>query len=244
MAVKRLDLARTWKDALAMARANMDSLSAIAGMFILLPGLVSAWFLPERGLPTPKSSAAAILTANADYISANWPVIALSALVVAFGSMVLLSFLLHSTRPTVSDAIGNGLRVLPYYMLASLIQTVVVAGGLLMFIVPGVYLISRFLCIAPVAVVEEQRRPLEIVGRSFQITQGNGWRITLLLAVILLVAVVLSTVVGTIVGIVGVLLLPPDIARFLNILVGSLVETGLAVSVLLVSASIYRQRLA
>ncbi len=244
VAAKRLDLARTWADAAGMARANRDSVSAIAGMFILLPGLLSSWILPERSLPSGKATAADILTANADYITANWPVITISALIVAFGSMVLLSFLISRENPTVSDAMRHGLRALPSYMLASAIQTFVVAGGLLIFIVPGVYLVSRFICIAPVAVAEGRRRPLEIIARSFQVTQGNGWRIVLLLAVILLVAVVISTVLGTVVGIVGTLLLPPDLARFASILTGSLVETGLAVSVTLASAAIYRQRVA
>lgn len=237
----RLDLSRTWADAVALARANMDAVSAIAGMFVLLPGLVSAWFLPERALPTDKTTPADILTANADYITANWPLITISAIIVTFGSLVLLSFLLDSARPTVSGALRHGLSALPSYMLASAVQTLAVAGGLMLFIAPGVYLVSRFLCIAPVAVAEDRRRPLAIIGRSFQLTHGNGWRIVLLLAVILLVAIVISTVLGTIIGITGALLLPPDIARLANLIVGSLVETALAVSVTLVSAAVYRQ---
>lgn len=224
-----------------MARTNMDAVSAIAGMFILLPGLLSAWFLPERVMPNEKATAADILAANADYITAHWPLIILSALIVAFGSMVLLSFLLHASRPTVSGSMRHGLRVLPYYMLASAIQTFAVAGGLVLFVLPGLYLISRFICIAPVAVAEGHRTPLAIIRRSFQLTQGRGWQIILALAVVLLVAIVISTVLGTIVGIAGTLLLPLDVARFANILVGSLVETALAVSVTLVSAAIYRQ---
>ncbi|MCE7795510.1 hypothetical protein LWE61_02945 [Sphingobium sufflavum] len=234
-------MTRTWADVVAMTRANLDAISAIAGMFILLPGLVSGWLLPARALPDDKATAADVLNANAAYISANWPFLLASAVIVAFGSLVLLCLLLDRRRPTVADAMRLALRILPFYMVASAIQTLVVAGGLMLFILPGVYLVSRFICIAPVAVAEGNRRPLAIIARSFQLTQGRGWRIILLMAVVVLVAVVLSTVLGTIFAIIGALLLPPDIARFVNLLVGSLVETGLAVTVTLVSAALYRQ---
>ncbi|MET0362656.1 MAG: YciC family protein [Sphingobium sp.] len=236
----RLDLGRIWTDVVRMARGNAEALSAIAGMFILAPGLLSAWLLPDRAMPADTATPADLLNANADYITAHWPLILGNALIVAFGSMALLSFLLHRQRPTVAEAMRLGLRALPFYLLASAIQTLVVAGGLMLFIVPGVYLVSRFLCIAPVAVTEHQRRPLAIIARSFQLTAGNGWRIILMIAVVLLVAVVISTVVGSIVGIAASLLLPPDIARFARLLTGSVLETALAVSITLVSAAIYR----
>lgn len=237
----RLDLGRTWADVGAMVRANIDSVSAIAGMFILLPGMLSAWILPDRPPPNEKSTITDLLNANSDYMAAHWPVIVLSALVVAFGSLTLLTLLLHPSRPTVAQAMRIGLSALPFYMLASLFQTAAVMSGLILFVLPGVYLVARFLCIAPVAVVEGRHSPLSIVVRSFQLTRGNGWRIILLLMVILFVAVFISTVTGLIVGIVGTLLLPPDLARFLSILVGTSIEAGLAVAVTLVSASLYRQ---
>lgn len=241
MAVKQLDLARTWADAVAMARSNLDALSAIAGMFILLPGLVSGSFLPQRVLPKGSITPADLLASNMDYITANWPLITLNAIVVAFGSLVILSFLVMAGRPTVREAMQHGLRILPSYMLVSLVQTLVVAGGLVLFIVPGIYLMARFICIAPVTVAENPGRPLAIIGRSVQLTRGHGWRIILLLAVVLLVAIVISTVVGIVVGVVSAMALPMDMARFVSLLVGSILEAALAVTVTLVSAALYRQ---
>ncbi|MFT3967200.1 MAG: glycerophosphoryl diester phosphodiesterase membrane domain-containing protein [Sphingobium sp.] len=237
----RLDLGRTWADASALMRANIDAVSAIAGMFILLPGILSAWILPDRPPPSDKATLADMLNANSDYMAAHWPVISGNALLVAFGSLTLLALLIHPARPTVANAMRIGLAALPFYMLASLLQTMVVMGGLFLFILPGIYLVARFLCIAPVAVVEGRHGPVAIAARSFQLTRGNGWRILLLLVVILFVAVIVSTAVSLVAGIAGALLLPPDLARFLAIFVGAAIEAGLAVSVTLVSASIYRQ---
>lgn len=241
MALKRLDLGQIWADVVAMTRANIDVVSAVAGMFILLPGLVSAWILPDRPPPPDKATVADLLNANAEYMSAHWPVIVLSALVVAFGSTTLLALLVHPSRPTVARAMHIGAVALPFYLIANILQTVAVSAGLILFVLPGVYLVARFLCIAPVAVAEGRHGPLVIVARSFQLTQGNGWRIVLLLAVVLLVTMILSMIASLIFGIAGALLLPPDIARFVRILIGTAVETTLATTVTLVSAALYRR---
>lgn len=236
----QVNLGRTWADVAAIVRANLDTVSAIAGMFILLPGIVSSWLLPDRPLPDDKATITDILNANSAYMTAHWPLILLSALFVAFGSVTLLAQLIHPSRPTVAQAMRIGLSVLPFYMVANLFQTLVVMGGFFLFILPGVYLIARFICIAPVAVVEGRHGPLSIVARSFQVTRGNGWRIILLLMMILSAAVILSTLLSLIVG-VAAALLPADLARLLHIVAGSAIETALALAVTLTSASIYRQ---
>jgi len=223
-----------------MARANGDALTAIAGMFILLPGVVSGWLLPDPKRPGEGATLTDILNANSDYMAAHWPVVAVSALIVAFGSLALLALLIHPTRPTVAVALRLGLAALPFYMLASLLQAMVVAGGFMLFILPGVYLAARFLCIGPIVVAEGRRGALATLVRSFQLTRGNGVRIILMLAVILMLALIASTALGAVVGIASTLL-PPDLARFANILASSLIETGLAATVTIIGASIYRQ---
>lgn len=238
---KRFDLARTWADVLAMARAGGDVLLPVAGMFVLLPSLLSTWVLPDRIRPPGQPTAEQLLSVNAAYIIAHWPILLLSALVVAFGSLTLLALLVHGDRPTVGRAMPIALTALPFYILANILQSAAVTVGLLLFVVPGAYLFARFLCVAPVAVAEGRHGPFAIMGRSLRLTRGNGWRILLLLLVILFVAVILSTVLSLIAGIAGALFLPPDIARFLTIFVATAVETAVAVVVTLVSASLYRQ---
>jgi hypothetical protein len=237
----RLDLTRTWADAVAMARANGDALSAIAGMFMLLPSVVSGWILPDPKDPGKGVTLADMLTANYNYMAVHWPVVVLSGLIVAFGSLALLALLLHPTRPTVASALRLALIALPFYMLANLLQTLIVLGGFMLLIVPGVYLAARFLCIAPVAVAEGRHGGFAILKRSFELTRGNGLRIVVMLAVMIVVGMVTTTVLGAIVGIASTSLLSPDLARFANILASSIVETGLAVAVTIVGASIYRQ---
>lgn len=237
----RLDLSRTWGDAVAMLRANGDLVSAIAGMFILLPGILSQWILPDRAPPPEKATLADLVNANAAYVTAHWPVMVVSAILVGYGSLALLAVLVHHHRPTVAEALRLALVVLPIYLLANLVQSLIVMVGLMALVVPGLYLLARMACIAPVAAAEHPRNPLHVVSRSFAITRGNGWRILLMYAVILGVAMILSVVVAMLAGIAAQLLLPPDIGRLLLIIVGALFETALAVVVLTVSAAIYHQ---
>ncbi|MET0239973.1 MAG: hypothetical protein ABW184_08755 [Sphingobium sp.] len=244
MAVMRLDLTRTWADARALLRANADAISALAGMFILLPGIVSSWLLPEPKVLAAGASLAAILRANMDYMAASWPIFLLSALVTAFGSLSLLSLLVHRSRPTVATAMRMGLAALPVYLLASMLQTLVMVGGMMLFVLPGLYLGARLICISVVAAAEERRTPFALLTRSFQITRGNGWRILLLLSVMLIVSLVVSEAAVAVFGIVSTLLLPADIARLIGIAVSSLVAAAFSVAVSLVCASIYRQAIA
>ena len=54
--MSRIDLNRVWDDARAMGAANKDLLGAIAGMFVLLPGVIAEQLMtppPQRLLRLP-----------------------------------------------------------------------------------------------------------------------------------------------------------------------------------------------
>lgn len=236
----RLDLASTWNDAAAMIRRNRDVLSAVAGMFLILPMIVSGWLLPDPG-PLPEGATMEdLLAAQIAYFGENAPVILTSGLVVTFGTLSMLVLLVHPSRPVVSDALRLALRLLPAYLLANLLQSLAVFGGFLLFILPGVYLIARLICIAPVLAAEEERGPVALLMRSWAITRGSGLRILLMLAIIFLVAIIVSSALSAVVGIVAGLVLPADVARLVTIIAGALVEAALAVAIMAVSAAIYR----
>lgn len=236
----RVNLAATWNDAAAMIHRDRDMLSAVAGMFMLLPMIVSGWLLPDPQPLREGATLADLLAAQIAFFVANAPVILTSGLIVTFGSLTMLVLLVHPSRPVVSDALRFGLRLLPLYLLANLLQSLVVFAGFTLFILPGVYLVARLVCIAPVLAAEEERRPVALLMRSWEITRGSGFRILLMLGIILLVAMIVSLALGAVVGILAGLALPADIARLVNIMAGAVVETGLAVAIMALSAAIYR----
>lgn len=236
----KFNMAATWNDAVAMLRANRDVLSAVAGMFLFLPMILSGWLLPD---PQPLAEGATIedlLAAQLAFFADNAPVIVASGLVVTFGSLAMLVLLVSPQHPAVGEGLRLALRLLPFYLLANLLQSLVVLAGLSLFILPGIYLIARLICIAPVLAAEEQRSPLALLVRSWEITRGSGLRILLMLAIILLVAMIVSSALGAVVGIIAGLALPADLARLFSVIAGAVVEAGLAIAIMALSAAIYR----
>lgn len=57
---------------------------------------------------------------------------------------------------------------------ASLLTGIGIAGGLLLLIAPGLYLLTVWAVVAPVIVIE-RRKVTDALGRSRQLVRGNGW---------------------------------------------------------------------
>jgi len=66
-----------------------------------------------------------------------------------------------------------------------------IVGGLVLFVVPGVYLLTVWAVIAPVIVIE-RRRVTEALGRSRQLVRGSGWAVLGAVTVGFLIAIVAS----------------------------------------------------
>jgi hypothetical protein len=242
--LSKIDLNRVWDDARAMGRTNRDLLVAIAGMFVLLPGVIADQLVaaPEAP-PTVAGEAVApgeAMAALAAQFEANWPVLLAHSLLTSFGALAMLTLLLRPERPTVAESMKVALVLLPGYFIASMLQGMAVGFGLFLLAVPGLYLIARFALVAPVAAAEGRTNPLDILKRSFELTRGNGWRIFALLAILFVTASILWMVVAVLVRIVGALLLSTDLAELALSLSTGLLEAGLSALVVLVSAALYR----
>jgi hypothetical protein len=239
--VKKIDLNIVWDDAKAMAAINRDLLTAIAGMFLLLPGILADQFmtpLAEAASETP--TGAEVMARFSDFAAANWHVLLIHGLVTSFGILALQSLLLRAERLTVGESLRAALLILPSYIIANILQGFGVMTGLFLFLLPGFYLIGRFALVAPVAAAERPGNPLTMLQRSAELTRGNGWKIFGLLLVIFVVMLIVATIVTSLTGIVAELLLSQEIADFAMSIVGSFLETAFALVTVLVSAALYR----
>jgi len=238
--VNKIDFNLVWDDARAMARGNRDLLTAIAGMFLLLPSIVAGQF---SRMPPPLATGAAPEAAMArlmEYATLNWPVLVVHSLVTAFGILAMLALLLRTERLTVAQSLHAALLALPVYILAVIVQRFGVMCGLTLFFLPGFYLLGRLALIAPVAVVERPGNPLIMLRRSAELTYGNGWRIFVMLATVFLAATAIGIAVTSVVGVLASLLLSTELANLAVAIVSGLVETTIGLAIMLVTAALYR----
>ena len=75
---------------------------------------------------------------------------------------------------SVPDLMRSVLSVFWRLLGAGFLTALGIVGGLVLLIVPGVYLLTVWAVVAPVIVIE-RRRVTDSLGRSRQLVRGNGW---------------------------------------------------------------------
>jgi hypothetical protein len=97
------------------------------------------------------------------------------------------------------EALSVALRRLPGAILAAIVWTLAVGLGLLLFLIPGIYLWGK-LQFWIVAVFADDVGAIESLGRSWNATSGNWWRSTTILSVALIIVLVLDLLADLLVG--------------------------------------------
>jgi len=241
--VTRIDLNKIWDDARAMASANAELLAVLAGMFVMLPMIVSLQLLaagaPAEATPPPETMEA-MLTLYTDYVAAHWQVLLGRELVMTFGVLAMLVLLLREGRPTVGESLRVGLGLLPVYLLAELLEGFMLVAAFMAFVLPFFYLLARLALVPSVAAAEAPSNPIRLIVRSIALTRGNGLRILLVLAILFLTSQLAMRVIGMMVSILGGLLLPRELAMFLEQITLGAMSALVAVATVLLTAALYR----
>ena len=227
-----------WEDLIALLRAHATLIAALAGVFIFLPALLVGHFLPQ---PVPADDIQRYILLLREYISANWPWLLLQGLLNMLGSLAILMLVFARKGTTVAAAIAAAAALLPFYFIASLLSTVMIAIGLALLIVPGLYLIGRLAPLAPVMVAENRRNPIDAIRRSFEVTKGRGWAVLGLVVLVAIAGTIVVTVVNMVFGTVFRLVGGADVGTLLRLIVTSATAAAFTVVMLLLYAAIYRQ---
>ena len=226
-----------WQDILGMLKAHADIIFVVAGIFMFVPTLAQAIYLAPPPMDRFDQQA---MRSLAEYYEANIvPLLALR-LVTLLGAGTLLALFLHPSRPTVGNAIGAAARMLPALFLASLLEQLMMIGGLFLFIVPGLYVIARTAVSDAAIMAEDIGNPVRAIARSFALTKGLGWQVFGLVAILAVVTWIASSALVAIIGIPTQLLLPEGGALIARNVLSAVTPTAIMLVFVLLSASFYR----
>jgi hypothetical protein len=98
-------------------------------------------------------------------------------------------------QPRLGEVVRRSSRVLPTVVAASIITGIGVVTGLILFVLPGLWLLLRLYVVAQTAAIEGTDWPTTL-RRSFALTRGSSWRIFGMLLIIGLINLTLENVAG------------------------------------------------
>lgn len=227
-----------WDDTGRLLRAHGALLAAIAGVFVFLPTLLVGHFLPPPEVPDGMELRE-YLRIFLGHLKENSLWLVLESFVIMVGSAAMLRLAL-GPRVTVAGAIRFGLVLLPAYSILSVMTNVMVLAGMLLLIVPGLYLWGRVLPAAPAMVAEERRNSIDALKRGFALSAGRGWAILGLVLLVMIPGAILAWVIERLAGIALILAAGQELGKMLTAIVYCALNAMLTIVLVMLSAAIYR----
>jgi hypothetical protein len=198
-------------DVFHLYRASFSRCWALALIAAVLTGANSLYLqqqlrgLTPRGAATPASAMTLMNQLHALQHSAGVLVSYLAMMLIWVVIRAAILCRQHAVamgdEDTAGAALGFGLRRLPSMIGAGIVWALAIGVGMLLLLIPGIWLWGRFeLWLAALCV--EDLGPLKALGRSWQLIEGNWWRATTIMTVVLIIIMVLSLTGGAVVGVV------------------------------------------
>ncbi len=198
----KLNYMECWSGAMAILRDHKEAILAIAGVFLFLPTLLMAQFVGQPNLEGTEDLNA-ITAAYSTFFGENTFAIIASNLLISFGGFVIYFTIAPSHSGTVADDLGKALRLFLIFLIANILTGLATFAGILLFIIPGLYVACRLILVPIIIADHGERNPLEALKKSWESTKDNGFSILLL---VLMIAVIGAITVGVIQMIIGVII--------------------------------------
>jgi Uncharacterised protein family (UPF0259) len=236
---------RAWTDVGALWRVHGDVLLILAGLLLMVPQFASQLFFPFKPETVVDFANAETVTAYfaeyQAYIAASWPGLLVFSLVSTVGTGTILIAMLDPDRPTIGNAIGRAFRFLASLFVLNFLVSLAVYFGLLLLIVPGLYLFGRLAIATASLMANRSGNPLDALRQSFAMTRGNGWSVAFFSLFVVIVASLLASGIQAIIGIVLALVIPASSLPAVSGFLAAIVAAAVTLLALLISAATYRQ---
>lgn len=221
-----------------MLGANAGLLTAIAGVFLFLPAVLIAHFVPPpEGAQTPAEMFEQMMAWWQS--NAHWML--LSVLVNMVGLIAIYLLLLGARGTTVGGAVMAALPILPFYAVLTFVLNLSIGIGFMLFIVPGLYLLGRLSLASPVMVAEMKRAPFSAMERSWSLSRGRGWQIAAFVMLVYVAALIVNVAVTSALGVIIFLLLGNEgVGALLVAIINSAISAATTLLATVLLAAIYR----
>ena len=225
-----------WDDIVRLFRAHGSLVVALAGVFIFLPALLTAHFLPQP----QAASAAELVPVLKAYLRENWFWLLLENLLNMVGVIAILRLIFPRGGSTVAGVIAAAVAILPFYFLTSLVTGIAIAIGFMLLFVPGLYLFGRLAPVGVVVVAEDRRNPIDAIRRSLEITKGRGWAVLGMVLLVAFAAIVVMLVINNVLGVLLITVAGVEVGLFLSLIVTAATAAAFTALITLLYAAIYR----
>jgi hypothetical protein len=193
---KRIEIGRVLSEMFSLYGKNLAALLAVAVVIYVIAGVIQGFLRDEGGVVLVLIASVVGLIANALYTGF---VVELVADVRADGRRDLTATeLISSARHAIWPLIGAGI-----------LAGIGIAVGLILLIIPGLFLLTIWSVIAP-AIVVERRGVIESFGRSHELVRGDAWNVFGVIVVVFLLVIAASIIAGAIgaeIGLAAVIIL-------------------------------------
>ncbi len=114
---------------------------------------------------------------------------------------------------SIGDAFTMGLRRFIPLAILNILYMLAWIAGMLLFFIPGVFLSVAFIY-SGIAMITENRGPIDALGRSWDMVKNNWWRTMVLVSVAMMIYMVLLSVLALVFGITVAMSDPDTIVEF------------------------------
>lgn len=172
----RITLAALLADAWALFRRDADLLLRVAGLFFFVPTyalllLVGPLPLPDADIADTQARAQAWMTALDGWVG-DYGLGSVGAYAITyFGLAVVFCLFLDAERPTIGSAIQRAARRFPRFILAMVVVSLPAGAGMYILLLPGLWLMSRFMLAGPLLFAQPGIGAMQAVGRSWRMTR-------------------------------------------------------------------------
>jgi hypothetical protein len=233
----RLSYNAVWDDLVSQFKAHAELILVVAGVFIFIPSLAQALFVPPPEITSFTVEAAEQVIA---YFQDNAAALILFSIPISLGNAALLALVLDPARLTVAGAIQSAARLLISFVALGLIMRVLISFGMFAFVLPGLYIWARILLAEPAMMAERLNNPLTALSRSLTLTRGNSLAVLGMLIIVCVLTWLLTTVASALIGLLSLALLSAGGAEIVKHLMAAISASVFAIVLTLLSASFYR----